>query len=212
MDLQQKTRGWPASRELLVKRVLEQASTVREAAQALGVSERSAYRWLARSREGGAGGLEDRSSCPLSIPHRTPKKVVEELILLREAGLTGGEISVRTGVPRLPVGRWLKRAGLGRSKHFALPEPIRRYERKTPCELLHLNIKKLGRIGRAGHRVAGDRRIRPRGVGWELIHVAIDDASRLACVAILDNERAVTAIAFLKRARRRGLPDTACEY
>jgi transposase InsO family protein len=200
MDLHQNARSCPASRELLVKRVTERGWTVRAAAEALGVSERSAYRWLARYRQEGTSGLEDRTSCPQNLPHKTPKKMVMKLIQLRLAGLTGGEIAARTGVPRSTVGRWLNRAGMGRLKRLAPPEPIRRYEKKTPGELLHLDVKKLGKIGRAGHRVTGDKRKRARGVGWEFVHVAIDDASRLAYVEILDNERAATAIAFLKRA------------
>lgn len=200
MDLHKNARSCPASRALLVKRVIEEGWSVREAAEAQGLSERAAYRWLARYRAEGVGGLEDRSSRPQRIANRTSKKQIKKIVRLRLRRLSGGEIACRTGLPRSTVARWLARVGMGRLKRLAPPEPIRRYQKEHPGELLHLDIKKLGKIRGVGHRITGDKRRRARGVGWEFVHVAIDDASRLAYVEVLADERGNTAAAFLRRA------------
>lgn len=200
MDLHKNARSCPESRALLVRRVIEEGWTVRRAAEALGLSERAAYRWLARYRAEGSVGLVDRSSRPQRIPGRTPRERVAEIIVLRHRRYSGAEIACRTGIPRSTVARWLRRAGLGRLQQLAPPEPIRRYEKKHPGELLHLDIKKLGKIRGVGHRITGDKAKRARGVGWEFVHVAIDDNSRLAYVEVLDDERGQTASEFLRRA------------
>jgi len=134
------------------------------------------------------------------MPVRTPKEKVEEILMLRLQRMTAAEIAERTHVPRSTVARWIRRAGLGRLKQLAPPEPIRRYERQHPGDLLHMDIKKLGRILGLGHRITGDKTRRARGVGWEYVHVAIDDNSRLAYVEVLDDERAHSAVSFLHRA------------
>ena len=200
MDLHKNARSCPASRALLVRRVLEEGWTVRRAAEALGLSERSAYRWLARYRDEGLNGLIDRSSRPHSIPGKTSQKQLKRFVSLRMRRLSGAEIACCTGAPRSTVARWLNRFGLGRIRQLAPPEPIRRYEKEHPGELLHLDIKKLGKIRGVGHRITGDKTKRARGIGWEYAHVCIDDASRLSYVEVLEDEKGPTASIFLRRA------------
>jgi len=200
MDLHKNARSCPASRALLVKRVLEQGWTVRKAAEAQGLSERSAYRWLARYRAEGDAGLIDRSSRPHRVPRRTSQKQLRRIVSLRLRRLSGAEISCWTGRPRSTVARWLNRVGLGRLSQLAPPEPIRRYEKEHPGDLLHLDIKKLGKIRGVGHRITGDKTKRARGIGWEFVHVCIDDASRVSYVEVLEDEKGPTASAFLRRA------------
>jgi transposase InsO family protein len=202
MDLHENARSCPASRALLVRRVLEEGWTVRDAAEAVGLSGRSAYRWMARYRSEGPSGLEDRSSRPHRVPHATDPKLVEQYRSLRQQGMTASEIAWRTGSARSTVARWLRRMGLGRLAQLAPPEPIRRYEKQHPGELLHLDTKKLGRIRGVGHRITGQRQHSNRGIGWEFAHVAIDDASRLAYVEMLEDEKGETAAGFLERALR----------
>ena len=200
MDIHKNARSCVASRALLVRRVCEEGWAVKAVAEALGLSERSVYRWLARYRAEGSSGLLDRSSRPRRMPTQTSAAKRAQILALRRRRLTGSEISARLGVPRSTVARILQRAGLGRLRSLEPPEPVRRYEKQFPGELLHLDIKKLGRIGTIGHRVTGDYRQRARGSGWEFVHVCIDDHSRLAYAEILPDERQDSAIAFLQRA------------
>jgi transposase InsO family protein len=200
MDLHKNARCCPSGRELMVRRVLEEGWAVAEAAHAAGVSRPTVYRWLARWRQQGVAGLDDRSSRPHRSPRRTGDHVRVQIRSLREQRLSGGEIACRVGVPRSTVARWLHRWGLGRLRQLAPPEPVRRYQKQFAGELLHLDIKKLGRIDGVGHRIHGDRRRRRRGIGWDFVHVAIDDASRLSYVEVLPDERGATAAAFLERA------------
>jgi transposase InsO family protein len=200
MDLHQNARSCPASRALLVNRVLVAGWTVRKAAEAQGLSARSAYRWLRRYREGGEASLRDRPSSPHRIPRRLGKDELKQLLALRSERLSGAEIAGRLHIPRSTVSRWLRRVGLGRLPQLAAPEPIRRYEKSRPGELLHLDIKKLGRIQGVGHRITGQRQHRKQGPGWEFVQVAIDDASRVAYAEILENERTASALSFLQRA------------
>jgi transposase InsO family protein len=202
MDLHQNARCGPSGRELMVRRVLEEGWAVAETARAAGVSRRTVYRWLSRWEREGEAGLRDRSSRPHRSPRRTADQVRDQIRKLREERLSGSEIAYRLGIPRPTVGRWLRRLGLGRLRQLAPPEPIRRYQKQVAGELLHLDIKKLGRIEGVGHRIHGDRRKRKRGAGWEFVHVAIDDASRLAYVEVLGDERGGTAAGFLERAVR----------
>jgi len=164
------------------------------------VSVRTISKWRRRYRREGVQGLLDRSSAPELIPHRTPEERVQVIALLRRERLTAWEIAERLGMPLSTVSTVLARIGLGRLSRLELPEPPNRYQRERPGELLHIDVKKLGRIGRPGHRVHGDRRRRSRGIGWEYVHVAVDDATRLAYVEVLEDEKAVTAVAFLRRA------------
>ncbi len=200
MDIHKNARSCPASRALLVRRVREEGWTVKQAAEAQGLSERSAYRWLARYRAEGSVGLLDRSSRPRQMPTKTSAEKIAQIVALRRQRLAGSEIAARLCLPRSTVARILQRAGVGRLRSLEPPEPVRRYEKQFPGELLHLDIKKLGRIGTIGHRVTGDYRQRARGGGWEFVHVCVDDHSRLAYAEILPDERQDSAIAFLKRA------------
>ena len=200
MDLHQNARSCPASRAVLVRRVCEEGWRVKEAAAAIGISARSAYRWLARYRGEGEAGLVDRSSRPRRVPRRTAGERIEQIVALRRKRCSGAEIAELLEMSRSTVGRWLRRRGLGRLRVLAAPVEVRRYQKQHPGELIHLDVKKLGQIGRIGHRITGDRRSRTRGIGWEYVHVAIDDASRLAYAEVLEDERTHSAAAFLRRA------------
>jgi transposase InsO family protein len=184
----------------LVERVREQGWAVAQAAAAAGISERSAYKWLGRHRDQGAAGLHDRSSRPQRSPKRTPDEWRAVMLELRAGRMAGRRIASQLGRPYATVARILRQAGLGRLKPAAPVEPVKRYERAQPGELLHIDVKKLGRFARTGHRIHGDPRTRVRGVGWEYVHVAIDDASRVAYVEVLRDERAATSVPFLRRA------------
>jgi transposase InsO family protein len=191
----------PSTRLLLVRRVLEERWKVADVAAAQGVSERTVYRWLARWRAGDHR-LFDHSSAPKRVPRRT-SRVVEALIeQLRRLRMTSTRIAAELQMAVSTVGAVLKRLGLNRLSRLDPPEPPNRYERRRPGELVHLDIKKLGRFVRPGHRVTG--RSAPGataqdGHGWEFVHVAVDDYSRVAYVEILDDERKATAIGFLER-------------
>lgn len=209
MKLHGNARTCPKSRQLLVERIEGRECSLAEAAQAAGISERTAYRWLRRWREEGARGLADRSSAPKRIPHRTPPDRVQAIEALRRLHMTAAEIAEVLTMALSTVSAVLKRIGLGKRSRLSPPEPANRYERKRPGELVHLDIKKLGRIAGAGHRVTGTRKTRYAqqrmkrrngSLGWEFVHVAVDDATRLAYVEVLTDERGVTAAGFLSRA------------
>ena len=188
------------SRRLIVERVVEEGWTLAQAAEAAGVSVRTVSKWLSRFRCEGDGGLVDRSSAPGSVPHQTADDRVQAIASLRGLRMTAAEIAECLAMPLSTVSAVLTRIGLGKLSRLEPLEPANRYERKRPGELLHIDVKKLGRIGRPGHRVNGDRRTRSRGVGWEFVHVCVDDATRLAYVEVLADEKAITAVGFLRRA------------
>ena len=204
----------PKGREVMVRRVLEQGWSLTAAAEAAGVSDRTCRKWRDRYLAEGQAGLLDRSSAPVSIPHRTPDELVEVIVLLRKLRMTGAEIAFCLAMALSTVSAVLLRVGLGKLSRLEPPEPPNRYERRHPGELLHVDVKKLGRIpdGRAGHRVHGRRQWqRPRvkrdaagrdrkQTGWEFVHVCVDDATRLAYVEVLTDEKATTAVGFLQRA------------
>lgn len=200
MDLHSGARTCPRSRALLIQRVTREKWTVEEAAEAAGISTRTVYKWLARHRTERRRGLQDRSSRPITVPHATVPARRELILRLRHSRMTGAQIARRLRMPRTTVARVLSRAGLGRLKALAPIEPVRRYEHGHAGSLLHLDIKKLGKIGQVGHRIHGDRTTRVRGIGWECVHVAIDDFSRAAYVEVLPNETGPTTAAFLRRA------------
>ena len=203
----------PKGRETMVLRVLEQGWSRTEAAEAAGVSERTCSKWIKRYVAEGQAGLLDRSSAPKSIPHRTSDELVEVIVLLRRVRMTGAEIALCLSMALSTVSAVLLRVGLGKLSRLEPPEPPNRYERRHAGELLHVDVKKLGRIqGGAGKRVRDglrkhynrtftDREGKRRNtVGWEFVHVCVDDATRLAYVEVLADEKATTAVAFLKRA------------
>jgi transposase InsO family protein len=169
------------------------------AAEAAGVSERRAREWR-RRWEAGDHELEDRPSVAQRLPHKTPADVEEAVCVLRELRFSGAQIAAVLGMSERTVRAVLARNGLAKLPRLDAEEPANRYERPAPGELVHVDVKKLGRIGREGHRVNGDRRTRSRGIGWEFVHVAVDDCTRLAYVEVLDDERTDNVTAFLRRA------------
>jgi transposase InsO family protein len=206
MKLHANARTCPRSRRLLVARVLEQGWGLTAAAEAVGVSARTASKWVARFRAEGEAGLVDRSSRPCRSPHATSGERVEAIAILRRLRFTAAEISQALRMPLSTVSVVLRRIGLGKLSRLEPPEPPNRYQRRHPGELVHIDVKKLARIDRAGHRVHGDRgrQKKRRGgtrIGYEYVHVCVDDTTRLAYVEVLADERATTAIGFLRRAR-----------
>jgi len=186
---------------LLVERITVRNWPVDLAAAAAGLSRRSVFKWLRRYREQGAAGLNDRSSRPHRMPRATPAEWQQTILELRQTRMTGLRIATQLGRPRSTVALILKRAGQERLRSPQPAEPVQRYQREHPGELLHLDVKKLGRIaGLVGHRITGDRGRRVEGAGWEYVHVAIDDATRLAYVEVLRDERGTTSVRFLRRA------------
>ena len=198
MELHKNARTCPASRMLMIQRI-QAGMPVTSAAEAAGVSRRTASKWKGRHREAGEAALVDRSSRPHRSPRRTHPTVVEEILRLRRRRQTGPQIASRIGSSPSTVARILAQEGLSRLKNLDPKEPVLRYQRDHPGELIHIDIKKLGRIQVVGHRITGNRRQRARGAGWEFVHVAVDDASRLAYAEVLANERSPTAVAFLRR-------------
>jgi transposase InsO family protein len=206
MKLHANARLSVKGRELLVDRVERRGWSLTEAAEAAGVSDRTASKWLGRYRAEGPGGLLDRSSAPVVVSNRTDERRVEVIAALRRLRMTGAEIAETLGMALSTVSGILTRIGMGKLGRVGL-EPAQRYERGRPGELIHIDVKKLGRIARPGHRVFG-RQIRATkghhsqrfNLGWEFVHIAIDDATRLAYVEVLADEKAITAVGFLRRA------------
>jgi transposase InsO family protein len=199
VDIHKNARLTPASRALLVKRVLEGWS-VAEASEAAGVSERTGWKWLRRYREEGSTGLHDRSSRPHRC-RRTGRDKRRRIVQLRRARLTCREIASKVRRSRATVARVVRAAGLARLRTLdAAPSPVRRYEYSRPGGLLHLDTKKLARIDGIGHRITGCRRGMKRGVGYDFAHICIDDHSRVAYVEILSDECGATAATFFRRA------------
>jgi len=184
----------------LVRLVLVEHWAIGPAASAVGASRRTASKWIRRFREEGEAGLHDRSSAPRRIPHRTSEALVRRILDLRHRRLVAWAIARALSLPRSTVGAILRRHGLGRLRALEPAVVPRRYERERPGELLHVDIKKLGRIERVGHRIHGDHSLQVRGAGWEYAHVAIDDHSRLSYVEVLTDERGPSVVAFLNRA------------
>ena len=201
-----------SGRRRLAERVAVEGWTLRAAAEAAGVSVRCARKWVARYREEGEAGLLDRSSAPQIVANRTPQDRIDAIVALRRLRFTAAEIAEALGIALSTVSGILTRLGMGKLGRLGL-EPARRYERSRPGELVHVDVKKLGRIqGGAGKRVRGSGRRhytptltdrdgkRRATVGWEYVHIAIDDHSRLAYAEVLADEKAATAVGFLRRA------------
>lgn len=208
MKLHGNARTCPKSRRLLVERVLVEGWSVMAAAAAAGVSERTVWRWLARFRAEGESGLLDRSSRPQRSPRQLPAAKVDAIRSLRGLRMTAAQIAEILALALSTVSAWLKRIGLGKRSRLEPPEPPNRYERRHAGELVHVDIKTLGRISRlgAGHRVVGHRRSQRRGqrrggvTRFEHVHVMVDDHSRLAYAEVLPTLTAACAVAFLRRA------------
>jgi transposase InsO family protein len=188
----------------MIRRVLEQGWSVASASEAAGWSERTGFKWLRRWREEGEAGLADRRPGPSQARNCTPWGRVARIVELRRTKRqTSWEIAQRLGMPWSTVAAILKREGLGKLSLLEPKEPPRRYERHVSGELVHFDVKPLGRWRKGpGHRATGDRSQRDRGAGWEYAHVAVDDASRLAYVEVLADQKGLTAVAFLERALR----------
>ena len=216
MKLHANARTCPKSRQVMVRRFL--AGRPREILAAeFAVSTRTVSKWVARYRAEGEPGLVDRSSAPRWVRRTDPDRV-EAIAALRRLGMTGAEIAMCLTMPVSTVSAVLARIGLGKLSRLEPPEPPNRYERERPGELIHIDVKKLGRIRGAGHRMTGSRasqkRTRVNGrltgvAGWEFVHVCVDDATRLAYVEVLEDEKGLTAVGFLRRAiafyRRHGI-------
>ncbi len=212
MNCHANARLSPIGRRLLVDRIERDGWTVRRAAESAGISERTARKWLARFRAEGPAGLRDRSSAPRRVANRTDARTVDAICALRRLRFSGPELADLLDLPCSTVSAVLKRCGMGKLGRLGL-ERAERYERGRPGELIHIDVKKLGRIqGGAGKRVrdglkthynprltdaAGRRR---HTVGWEYVHIAVDDATRLAYAEVLSDEKAATAVGFLRRA------------
>lgn len=204
MNIHSLARTTPIGRFEIVERVSKMGWTHADAAESAGISTKTVQKWNRRFRVEGVDGLVDRSSAPIRRPTRLPDDWRELIAELRRHRLTGKEIGAALQIPKATVHRVLEAHGLQRLKFLEPPEPVQRYEHKRPGSLVHLDVKKLGRIhGGVGHRITGDRRgHRGRGVGWEFVHVCIDDATRVAYVEILADEKAETTAAFFARAIR----------
>jgi transposase InsO family protein len=207
MDVHKNARTTPHSRALIAQRVAagEPAAAV---ARALGLCDRTVHKWAARAAEGPLA-LEDRSCRPRRSPRAISAGLMVEIERLRQRRWTGAAIAEAVGLSRATVARTLTQLGLARLAAVDAALPGRRYEWERPGQLLHVDIKKLGRIDGLGHRITGDRRRRARGIGWEFVHVCLDDCSRLAYAEVLPDERSVTVAGFLRRAltwfARRGV-------
>jgi transposase InsO family protein len=203
MDIHKNARLTPRSRAELVRRILVEKQTPKAVATAFGVCAKTVSKWVARFQAEGEAGLLDRSSRPHRLHRPTPQAKVEEIERLRRQRWTGKQIAAETGISPATISRVLRRLGLNKLSALEPAEPVRRYEREKPGELIHLDIKKLGRIGSVGHRITGrypGAINRHRGIGWEFVHVCIDDASRVAFVQLRPDQRKESAIAFLEAA------------
>jgi transposase InsO family protein len=201
MNIHKNARTTPHGREWIVSQAAS-GQTPKAVGEAVGVCPRTVRKWVKRFEAEGPAGLVDRSSRPKRLRQATPQAVIDRVEILRRERLTGKAIAAEVGVSPATVSRILKRLGLNKLKALEPAAPIRRYERERPGELIHIDIKKLGKFNRIGHRITGDRtgQSKTRGIGWEFVHVCIDDASRIAFTQIKKDERKQSAIAFLKAA------------
>ncbi len=200
MNVHKNARLTPHGRERIVQQV-QSGQTPKAVGEAAGVCPRTVRKWVDRYRREGLAGLSDRSSRPHRLRRPTPKAVVEQVEALRRQRRSGKQIAADLHVSRATVSRVLKRLGLNRIAALEPAQPVPRYERARPGEMIHIDIKKLGRFAKAGHRATGERQgCRNAGAGWEFVHVAIDDHSRIAFAKIMPNEKRRSAVAFLKAA------------
>ena len=202
MDYHQNARTTVWSREQMARQVLEQGWTLARAAARANVSVRTAGKWVGRFRQQGLSGLRDRSSRPRRLRRPTPAEQQDQVLALRRLGLSGLAVALETGLSTATVSRILRRARLSRKRDLAPPAPPNRYEHAAPGDMLHLDVKKLGRFRAPGHRVTGNPADRTRRSGWEYLHVAIDDHSRIGFARLLENEQAGSVARFLLQALR----------
>ena len=202
MNIHKNARLTPIGRERLADAILS-GQTPQAAARDAGVCPRTARKWLLRYQSNGCEALQDRSSRPHRLRQETPVDVQDQVIVLRHQRMPGKEVARRTGLSASTVSRILRRARLSRARDLDPPPPPNRYEHAKPGAMIHIDIKKLGRFSGIGHRITGDRATATRtiGRGWEFVHVAIDDNSRIAFSKIMSDEKQDSAIAFLKEAR-----------
>jgi len=222
MDYHQNARLTIHSREQMAKVVVERGSTLMAAAVAFKVSSKTAAKWVRRYRELGPAGLQDLSSRPLRSPRQTSSFLLERVLVLRRLRWNGWRIARELCLSRATVSRILRRAGMNRLRSLDPPPPVMRYEHDHPGDLVHFDIKRLARIVRPGHRIHGDRTRETRGAGWEYLHIAIDDHSRIAFSALLPDQTHQSAIRFFFMARahfarfgftfRRALTDNGSCY
>jgi len=201
MNVHKNARLTPRGRERIIE-LDASGQTPQAISQAVGVCPRTVRKWIGRYRREGLAGLQDRSSRPRRLRQPTPQAVVEKIEQLRRQRLTGKAIAAEVRVSPATVSRVLRRLGLNKLSALE-PEPVRRYERENPGELIHLDIKKLGKIGSVGHRITGRQTgvvNHHHGIGWEFVHVCIDDASRVAFSRVMKDQRKESAVAFLKAA------------
>jgi transposase InsO family protein len=201
MDYHQNARLTIHSREQLAKKVLEQGFTLKLAAASFNVSAKTAAKWVRRYREQGSTGLGDRSSRPRRSPRTTSSPLVEKVLALRRLRYNGWRIAQALALSRATVSRILRRAGMNRLRSLDPPPPVVRYEHKRPGSLIHFDIKRLARIVKPGHRVHGDRTRETRGAGYEYLHIAIDDHSRITFAAILPDQTSASAQRFFHMTR-----------
>ena len=201
MDVHKNARLTPLGRERMIT-MLRSGQTPKAVSEAVGVCPRTGRKWRDRFDQEGLAGLQDRSSRPHRLYRPTPPEVIERIASLRRQRMPGTEIAATVGVSPATVSRVLKRLGLSKLSALEPAEPPRRYEHEQPGEMIHLDIKKLGKFNQVGHRITGDRsgQSNSRGVGWEYVHVCIDDASRVAFSKIMKTERGPCAVTFLKAA------------
>ncbi len=206
MDTHKNAPLTPKGREAMARSVVEGGLCKAAAARQFNVTPKTVAKWVKRYRTEGVDGLRDRSSRPHSLPSQTASSTCTAIETLRRQRHTGKHIAVQVGVSAATVSRILRRLGLNRLSALEPAEPIRRYQRENPGELIHIDIKKLGKFNQIGHRITGDRRgqsnlrSRGKGPGWEYVHVCINDASRIAFSQVLKNEKRGCAVAFLKAA------------
>jgi transposase InsO family protein len=202
MDVHKNAPLTPKGREVMVRSVVEGGLNKADAAFQFNTTPKTVAKWVKRFRAEGVEGLRDRSSRPLSSPSQTPPATCTAVEALRRQRHTGKQIAAEVGISPATVSRILRRLGLNRIRDLEPAEPEHRYERENPGEIIHIDIKKLGRFERVGHRITGDRtgQSNSRGVGWEFVHVCIDDHSRVAFSEIKPDETADSAVPFLKAA------------
>jgi transposase InsO family protein len=208
MDVHNNARLTPRGREAMVRAVTDHGLIRAEAARRFNTSAKTVAKWVERFRAEGPAGLQDRSSRPLSLPSQTAIATCDAVEVLRRQRQSQAAIAQQLALSQSTVSRILRRRGLSLLSAIEPAEPRPRYERETPGEIIHIDIKKLGRFNAIGHRITGDRtgqsnqrsRAGAAGPGWEFVHVAIDDHSRLAFSQIMPDEKQASAVAFLNSA------------